>query len=438
MRRWTNLFFFALLLVSVLLMNRVATLYDRGWDLSSRHQNSLHPASIELLEALDGPVGITAFIPDYPLLRAELDELLARYKRIYPAITLTLADPSTHPAQARQLGITAIGEAIVEYQGQQKKIPGLSEHTVSNALSHLSMNQNRWIVTLEGHGEASLNGQRNYDLGLFGRMLKQRGYTLFHQYLAEQPEIPDNTGLVILAAPQTELSDAEQQALMDYLGSGGNLLWLAEKNNSEALNQYFDLQWLPGSIVDAAAANHGVDSPTVAIAYRHADHELTRELDAAILLPGARAIAMQSPLTGWNRAEILKTGPNSWNETGNLTGTISRETSTGEQPGPLTIGILLTRELPELGTQQVAIIGDSDWLSNAYLGNGANRVLGLSLINHLTENRAQLDIPTATPQDQVLNWSPTTSLVLVSVFIALIPLLLVGSGLLIRRRRVRR
>lgn len=81
------------------------------------------------------------------------------------------------------------------------------------------------------------------------------------------------------------------------------------------------------------------------------------------------------------------------------------------------------------------VIGDGDFLSNSYLGNGGNLNLGLSLIRWLTRDDRLIDIPARPVGDAQLNLTPVTGVLIALTFLVLLPLLLLCGGLWIWWRR---
>lgn len=65
------------------------------------------------------------------------------------------------------------------------------------------------------------------------------------------------------------------------------------------------------------------------------------------------------------------------------------------------IGLTLERALGE-GRQRVAVIGDGDWLSNRFLGNGGNLDLGMRMIRWLTQDEALITVPARVAPDRTL------------------------------------
>jgi len=125
-----------------------------------------------------------------------------------------------------------------------------------------------------------------------------------------------------------------------------------------------------------------------------------------------------------------------------MAGQITQGDNPGEQAGPLTIGLSLTRSLQkedgELFTQRVVVTGDADFLSNQYLGNGSNLPLGLNMLNWLSHDDNLIAISPRKAIDSQLELTPTLQLSIAAFFLFLLPALLLGSGIriwLVRRKR---
>ena len=111
-------------------------------------------------------------------------------------------------------------------------------------------------------------------------------------------------------------------------------------------------------------------------------------------------------------------------------------------PEPLDIGFAFTRprqhrDAGDEGSaqQRVVVIGDADFISNTYLGNGGNIDLGLSLFNWLNHDDAFITITARTAGDVNLELGKVAQIVIGFGFLFGMPLLLLGSGLAIWWRR---
>ncbi len=435
--RWSNGLFYLLISSCCLLLLQLGVKYEFKKDLSLNQQNSLHASTDVLLQNLQGPLALTAFVPDYPVTRAEISNLIDKYAQIHSDTRLEFIDPSSHPDMARQLGIRQLGEMLVEYNGRQEKLKRIDEPGLSNAIARLSLDNSQWIINVHGHGEASLYDEANFDLSDFNQKLRQQGYKSIEHQLSATGQIPANTAMLLLAAPRTSLSDPEVQILLDYLEQGGNLLWLADGEIPERLAEYLGISFRPGIVVDAAAADLGIDTPTIGVINRYPDHPLTDALQGPVLLPHARAMEQLKNTGDWETIPLLQTGSRSWNETGSLTGSIQRHPEENEVAGPLVMGYALTRQSRGDQEQRVIVIGDADFLSNAYLGNGANQALGQAVMHWLTVNDHLVSIPKREASGQHLHWPVSTTAAIAMFYLLLLPLMLLASGLLIYWRRKR-
>ncbi|GAB4345758.1 MAG: hypothetical protein Kow006_03280 [Gammaproteobacteria bacterium] len=439
-QRLENTLFVALLLAAVALTGWLSTRYGFVSDWTAAGRNSLSEASQRLLATLDKPISITAFASPDEVLRRRIRNLVERYQRAGSDVQLEVVNPDTAPQRVRDLDINVDGTLVVSYQGRSEKLTELGEEALTNALLRLARDEDRWVVFLEGHGERSPKGVANHDLQLMARALERQGVKVQSARLAGA--IPDNTSVLVIAAPQADLLPGEVQRLVEYLEGGGNLLWLLDPEPLHGLEPLADLlgvSLLPGVVVDATARLYGIQQPDFALVTEYPRHALTRGLKAVTLFPRAAAVDLDPP-AAWTRTPILQTSPSTWNETGPLVGEIHADPNRAERAGPLTLGWALQRPRSdsENREQRVVVVGDGDFLANAYLGNGGNRNLGLAIFNWLSHDDRFIAIPARTSPDRSLQLSRGAAVAIGAGFLALLPLLLIGTGVLIwfRRRRL--
>ncbi len=437
-QRLEGLLFYLLLLIAVGLCGWLSQRYQTVFDWSDRARNSLSEASQQLLTRLEAPLQIRSFAPNNPSLRQRIAAVIEPYQRLRPDITLEFIDPSQQPELTREAGIRRAGELQIRYQGRDENLSILNEQQISNSIQRLIQQGQRWIAALDGHGERRLDGKANHDLGDFGAQLQRKGYRIQSLPLSEQQAIPRNTSLLLLAGPRVDYLPGELTAIRHYLEQGGNLLWLTDPGPQYAiptLLQDLGLTILPGTVVDANAAGLGLDNPAIALVTRFPDHPATQQFKLVTLYPFAAALKAD-PTADWQATPLLQTQAGSWNETSPLTGELQRDAAQGEESGPLTLGYAFSRHL-DSKTQRVIVVGDGDFLSNSYLGNGGNLDLGLNLVRWLSSDDNLLNIPARTATDTRLDLSRTAGAVIGFGFLLILPLLLIATGLLIRWRRHR-
>ena len=222
-------------------------------------------------------------------------------------------------------------------------------------------------------------------------------------------------------------------------------MWLIEPGiatNLDALLKIMSLRVLPGVAVDGAGSQFGIGDPSfIAIAHYPAN-PITRGFALTTLFPQSAALAKVDDAQ-WNTSALLNTTAKSWTETGDIpkqgdTTTISYDESKGEIPGPLNIGLSMTRLSPSPAKreQRAVVIGDADFLSNAFLGNGGNREFGQRVFDWLLQDDELVDIPDKGAPDRRLDITQRQLGAIGIGFLIVLPvLLLIVGGAIWRRRR---
>lgn len=414
--------------------------FQSDWTASGRH--TLSPASAQLLSRLKGPVEITAFARDIEALRRPIRETLARYQQVKPDITLRFVNPDTAPDQVRAHNITMDGELVVKFRGKSEHLTELREQALSNALQRLARSGERSLVYLTGHGERSLEGRANHDLGELGQQLKLKGFASEALNLASTPAIPASAAVLVIAGPQTDLLPGEVKLISQYLAQGGNLLWLIDPGTQHGLQpiaQQLGISLEAGIVVDPSTQLLGISDPRFAVVAEYPDHAITEGFNTVTLFPRAGGLTLTPP-EGWQSVPLLGTVARSWLETAPIVDKVEF-TPGQDKEGPITLAAVLTRQVgkdKEAREQRVVVVANGDFLANSFLGNGGNLDLGLNLINWLSHDDSMLNIPAKTAPDRQLSFSGGAQITLFVVFLLLLPLGLLAAGLTVWFKRRRR
>ena len=161
-------------------------------------------------------------------------------------------------------------------------------------------------------------------------------------------------------------------------------------------------------------------------------HIITKTIRYNTLFPLARGI---SPLTNdttvnnWQAEALFSSGEKSWSETGGLQEEMVFDSSEGDVAGPVAIAVALHREKENnAGSQRIVVIGDSDFLSDAYIGAGANLNLGLNIFNWLIGDDDFISVEVKPAADTKLDLDETQLVFIGFGFLLVIPLLLLIAG----------
>ena len=444
-RRLDGWLFALLLLAGAGALGFFSARYAHVSDWTANGRLSLSTRSRAVLAQMHGPVDIVSYASPQGDLRAQVAGFLQRYRQAKPDLTLRFVDPQQDPARMRELGISVDGELIVHYHGHQQRLTELSEDSVTNALQRLIRGRDRIVAFVTGDGERLPSGQGGADMGLLMGQLAQSGLRAVPLSFAQASAVPQGTDLVVLASPTSDLPAGATQALVDYVRNGGNLLWLRDPANDDLglkpLADVLGVQVLPGVLVDGAGSALGLGDPRLLAVAQYPPNPITLGFQLATRFPQVAALA-RTGAGDWTVTPLLRSSAQSWTEFHPIDNAhptaIHYDAAAGEFKGPLDFGLALARLSPSPGKreQRVVVIGDGDFLSNAYLGQGGNRALGERIFNWLLGDDALVDLPREGVPDRVLRIGQGELNATTIGFMLVLPLLLLlAGGLLAWRRR---
>ncbi len=387
--------------------------FEYIFDMTQNNMRSLSPASVTLLNQIEGPVKVTAYAREDPQLRAAIIQFIEGYQAIKPDVLLEFINIDSAPDEVRELGVRINGELVLEYQDRTEHVRYADERTLINAMARISQDSQAWIAYLSGHGERDMLGRANHDLGAFGFRLQERGYNIQPVNLSEVPEIPDNTSVLIIAGPRIPLQAQETEKLLTYLQKGKSLLWLVDPGDMQfipaELPAFLGIEIAEGTVIDTASELLGIDDPTITVITEslYTQHPLLTNFSYTTIYPHAAAL-LPTDSTTWTSSPILMSGNQAWVETSELDNEVSLDPASDLQ-GPLTLGIAQSRETVSDNAsastdrqQRIIVIGDGDFLTNTYLENSGNLELGMRVISWLSHRDNLIEIPTRTVSDKTL------------------------------------
>ncbi|MBS0285901.1 MAG: Gldg family protein [Proteobacteria bacterium] len=360
--------------------------------------NKLSPTSISLLKSFEYPLTMTLYTPNEDLHR-QIKTLVNLYQRYQPQLEIDWLKRTTDAAHLPQ-------EALIINYLQAKEIIDLqkvtmNESTLSNVLFKLQRKPNQWIVFLQGHHEPSPFGKEMRDFGLFTRALENQGLKVQALNLTQTPFIPDNTSTLIIASPQTGFLPQEEELILAYLQQGKDLLWLNDPQSDPLsfLSKYLGISTYEGTIADMHGYQLGTPHPGISIidAYPTLPFEAPFTLSA---FPFAQALKKEVT-NAYHSFAFLTTNDDSWTEKNFTNKEIAFNEDENEVKGPLTLGLLLTKEQAQT-QQRIVVIGNSRFLSNGAIENYGNLALGLNMCSWLNHDDLLLNIAQPVVNDSML------------------------------------
>jgi len=440
--------FSGVLFIAVLVMlGWLSVRYKAELDWTAGKRNSISVASQKQLAAMADPITFTAFIPSGDAeARNGLQFDVARYQRYKKNVSLVFVDPSAQPQKVRELNVQSAGEVVVEYQGRHENLHATTEPIITTALQRLTFAGEQWVVFLQGHGERAMDDSESQSgYGKFADALRSKGLKVQALNLAKTAKIPDNTSVLVLAGAMQEPLAGESQLLQDYVAKGGALLWLNDtesKADIAPLAKELAITWQKGVVIDPVAQELQLPAGFY-VPGGYPPNPITQGFDQYTLYPLAESVSANEG-TPWKAIPLLNSSDHSWLETNPVMG--SEVQFDGKDiKGPLNVGLTLLRDRKD-GTgadakshsQRIALIGNANFLTNTYLAQQGNQQFGINVVQWLASRDSQLNIDIPKAPDTSLNM-PSWAVAAVSIgFVALLPLLLIGYGVMrwvVRRRK---
>ena len=368
-----------------------------------------------ILKQLTEPLEIKAFVTDNQIIKNRITTFIKRYQVKYPQIKLNFINPNAAPAQIKAFHLEQEGELLLQYAGQITRVAKITDYFFTKVLHNLLHQHKIKVVFLQGHGERTLLNNSPFEYGLLSALLQNKNIEVVLQNTP--PEI-DRKTLWVIANPRQPLTTEESNQVLEYLKKGGNLLWLLEpileNDGLYGLNKAADflgLKLLAGRLWNETLENN----QTLINITNFPSLENMKALTATF----SEATALQLETAIFNIQPLLKTS---------FLHLKPFEKEKVEEPQTIfTLGFLLQRSINTI-QQRIAIIGDSDFISNAYLEKNQNANLIVDIIDNLTEELDFINLPIKNRADTQLIFDFNLQMGLTGFFLFVLPTIFIIIG----------
>ncbi len=441
LRKWLEL---VLLLTFIGCCAWLTQKYHYVFDWTRDNRNTLTDTSRTVLQQVNDELLMTALTRNAASERHTIKRQIDKYLKFKPDIDFKFLDIDKHIELAKELHLHNANQMRIDYQSRFEIIDVISEGEITNALQRLTRQDKPWVAFLSGHGERNPFAEDNQGYSTLKQTLETSGVEVQDLNLLQTTVIPDNISVLVIAAPQAALLQGEEKLILDYVESGGNLLWLsdpvAEQQLLAALANKLGLSWIDGTIIDANQELRsilGIKHPAVVPVVEYQQHAITQNLKNQTLFPFASGIAIEIQ-DNWQVKPLFYSLPRAWSETDVLSGeNVVFDSTAGDTEGPLLMAASLHRTLNKRNKQRIVIVGDSDFAANAYIGHGENLTLIVSVLQWLAHDDQRISLLPYQPPDVSIEFSNTSIATLAATYLLIVPLtaLFIGVFIGIRRRR---
>ncbi|BCL33784.1 GldG family protein [Nostoc sp. MS1] len=342
-------------LVILGLINFLGSRYQLRADLTEGQLFTLSPQSQQLVQNLKQPVKVWVFdITQNP----QDQQLLENYRRKGNNFQFEFVNPQNKPGLAERFGVKNYGDVYLESGNKRRLVQTLnvnerlSEIRITNGLQQIISDRTAKVYFLQGHGEHPIT-EGEGAISQAVQALTDKNYNSSPLNLVENPKVPDDADVVIVAGPKRGLFDNEVKALQEYLNRGGNALLMIDPSTNPNLNSLLQ-EWgvrLDDRLAVDVSGTGAQLGPATPIVTDYGQHPITKEFGKGISFYQLARPLEITPVAGVESTPLLKTKPypDSWAES-DLKDENLQFNADKDLKGPLTLGVALTRKLPAPST----------------------------------------------------------------------------------------
>lgn len=444
--RIQHILFIFLLLACIGFSGWLSNEYNQRSDWTAGKRHSLSSDTLQLLKQLPFDIKLRSYQPEDPALNKAINEILTRYKSNKDNFSFQLINPDIFIEQAKTDNIQRYGQTLIEYNGNTERIEKLSEEAITNALIRLQRETKPEIYFLSQHGERSISDDSPVGYSQLTSKLLTKGFDVKNINLLKQSLITKNA-ILVLGSINKPLLDNEQKKIQQFIKNGGHLLWLQDPAVDESqspLSGLLNINFVAGVVVDNNQEVNRMlqlSHPAIIPILEYKAHPITEKMQYFTLFTTATAITHGNNKieSNWQVSDLLITSDSSWSETKNFI--LGVEFNKEEDlSGPLVIGIAQQRQMTsteKTSGQRVVIIGDTDFIANNYLGNGANLDFIINAFNWLAQDDQLISISPKDAPDLQLNLSAPVAAILGLLFLIALPVLffIIGASIWFKRQK---
>lgn len=316
------------------------------------------------------------------------------------------------------------------------------ESELTSAIDYVTSEDLPLLYTLSGHGEAELSTS-------FNTAVEKQNIDIQSLSLLTTDGVPEDADCLLINAPSSDISEAERDAILEYLQAGGRLILLTsplqdgtELTNLEAVMEYYGVTAAEGIVVEGSQNNYIFPSP-LNLLPEYGSHEITSPLSSGgyfMCLPLAQGLVVgEAPRDGVSVTELLTTSDEAFSKlSGYSMSTYEKEE--GDLDGPFALAVAITETLDDVETQII-------WVSSAYLlddatnagVSGGNEDFFLNCLNWLCGgSESSISIHAKSFSTEYLTISSGTSSILTALAVVIIPAAFLAAGIAVWYRRKKR
>lgn len=466
----------AIVILINMIVGRLPSKYIK-FDLTNEGLYSISEESEKLIKAIKEPVKlyylVSSTAENTSADVAMVSELLEKYTELNSNIKVEKKDPAVYPTFAETYEADSTTALIVESDKRYKAVSANEifettydystyeqitnfngEETITSAINYVVTEKIPNLYVLQGHKETELSETIKTVIG-------RQSIVLNDLNLITEDTVPEDADCIFINEPKADFTEAEANKMIDYLKNGGNAVIITSYKETDLPNfdkvlAEYGVQLEKKLIFDSNSSNL-VGSSQVNIVPSIATHDITKTFTEnyfSVCLPEAQPIIISDDIRDTvTVTELLTTSETSYAkaDAANVT---SSDKKADDAEGPFTVGAVITEtEETEEETEEEETVDDSeaktkiilyssygmtdDTINQSYV-NWTNAQLVIDSINWICKYEDNISIPSKSMSTDYLTITENQVILWGTIYMGLIPILIITTGVVVMIRRRRR
>ena len=428
---------------------------------------SLSDMSKSMISGIDKEVTITIFN-----MNESVEDFAKKYNSENKNIKVEVVeDLSTRPDITDEYGITSDSNIIIVSSGDKEKLlssydlyttdyttyqtKDITEEALTNAIIDVTTEEKPVIYYLTGHEKYSVDY-----VYYFRADLENEAYEFNELDLLTAGEVPEDCSVLMISSLASDLTEAEKDAILNYIDKGGKIILFADPNTSgdempnfqEVLDEY-GVEIDEGIMLEEDSDRMLLGTPNAILVtvspYTSVTKETNMNMNACFMNSGRINIADSEELEelGVQVETLATTGENSYYRTDYSLAVTAGKTDDDEDAGSATVGALLKKTIDDDTTSEMIVYANNIFVTNVQVQiSQTSAVAALDLYNN--EDLAMNSVAYLSGRDNMItirkdiettNYTVTDeqNTIILSIIFT-IPVLIILAGLIVWQKRRRK
>lgn len=426
-------------------------------DLTADKLSSISEQTKTLVSALEQEVTVYWIVQDGSE-DATIEQLLNRYTDLSSKCKVVKKDPVVNPNFASQYTsdqvynnslIVVCGERsqyisyydiyVTDYSNYnttgETSTEFYGESCITSAVDYVTSADLPTMYVLDGHGDSGLDAS-------LSNMIAKQNITVTSLNLLTESAVPSDCDVLMIYAPQTDLSKDEAKMITDYLASGGKMMLITGYTdqampNLDSVMAAYGTARKDGMVFDGNKSNY-YQYPYLLLP-NIGDHDITAPFASGyyVLYPEAQAIEKTGNAPETVTVTDLLTTSDAAYIKQNVTNLNTLEKEGEDEEGEYTTAVAIA---DSDSNAQIVWFTSTLFTQSSYdeAVGGTNTDLFLNALSWMCKSESNITIHAKTISQQYLTVSASTRAILMLIMLVVLPLAFLAVGIYVavsRRKR---